>query len=298
MNEKLSHESTALTAPATKTLGQQARSLFNQATDVAGLCKELAKKKAIKIGKRSYVPVEVWTTIATAHGYMPTIKSVDVLKDGVTVIGIRSVAELRSIGTGEILSSAEGYVGSDESTWFGGVGTEWDQATNEERSYPIPKRADYAIRAMSQTRAISRVCRTAFAHVVVLMDVGLETVPAEEIIDVEAVREKQAGDEIEQKRKEEGTTVAQSEGKTGGKSTEVPRDESVSLEERFKNGKWKEVKIHFGTAYKGKKLGELDDGPLRGWFKWTPQPFNDKISDEDKILRTALNVAEQEYENR
>src|SRR3546814_8677098 len=34
---------------------------------------------------------------------------------------------------------------------------------------------------MAQTRAISRACRSAFAHVVVMMKAGLETTPAEEI---------------------------------------------------------------------------------------------------------------------
>ena len=45
----------------------------------------------------------------------------------------------------------------------------------------LPKRADYAIRAMAQTRAISRACRSAFAHVVVMMNAGLSTTPAEEV---------------------------------------------------------------------------------------------------------------------
>jgi hypothetical protein len=34
---------------------------------------------------------------------------------------------------------------------------------------------------MAQTRAISRACRSAFAHVVVMMDAGLSTTPAEEV---------------------------------------------------------------------------------------------------------------------
>jgi hypothetical protein len=34
---------------------------------------------------------------------------------------------------------------------------------------------------MTSTRAIRRVCRSAFAHVVVLMGAGLMTTPAEEV---------------------------------------------------------------------------------------------------------------------
>jgi hypothetical protein len=49
-------------------------------------------------------------------------------------------------------------------------------------SKKLPKRPDYAIRAMAQTRAISRACRSAFAHVVVMMNAGLETTPAEEMM--------------------------------------------------------------------------------------------------------------------
>jgi hypothetical protein len=52
-------------------------------------------------------------------------------------------------------------VGDDERTWS--------------------KRDEYAKRAMAQTRAISRACRSAFAFVVTMMDAGLETTPAEEV---------------------------------------------------------------------------------------------------------------------
>src|SRR3546814_16249625 len=47
----------------------------------------------------------------------------------------------------------------------------------------MPKRADYAIRAMAQTRAITRACRSAFAHVVVMIDADLATTSAEEVPD-------------------------------------------------------------------------------------------------------------------
>jgi hypothetical protein len=62
---------------------------------------------------------------------------------------------------GMVLSQAEGFVGNDEATWN--------------------NRPEYARRAMAQTRAISRACRSAFAHVVVMMNAGLSTTPAEEV---------------------------------------------------------------------------------------------------------------------
>jgi hypothetical protein len=63
--------------------------------------------------------------------------------------------------TGAVICEAEGFVGDDERTWS--------------------KRDEYAKRAMAQTRAISRACRSAFAFVVTMMDAGLETTPAEEV---------------------------------------------------------------------------------------------------------------------
>jgi hypothetical protein len=63
--------------------------------------------------------------------------------------------------TGSVIATAEGFLGTDEPVWA--------------------KRPEYAKRAMAQTRAISRACRSAFAHVVVLIGGGLETTPAEEV---------------------------------------------------------------------------------------------------------------------
>lgn len=76
---------------------------------------------------------------------------------------------------GAVIAEAEGFVGEDEPTWFGGTVTAYG------KTKVLPKRADYAIRAMAQTRAISRACRSAFAHVVVMMNAGLSTTPAEEV---------------------------------------------------------------------------------------------------------------------
>jgi hypothetical protein len=63
--------------------------------------------------------------------------------------------------TGVVICEAEGFVGDDERTWA--------------------KRDEFAKRAMAQTRAISRACRSAFAFIVTYMDAGLETTPAEEV---------------------------------------------------------------------------------------------------------------------
>ena len=75
--------------------------------------------------------------------------------------GIRATGQVRRIDTGEVIAEAEGFVGDDEKTW--------------------QKRPEFARRAMEQTRAINRACRSAFAFVVTMMDAGLETTPAEEM---------------------------------------------------------------------------------------------------------------------
>lgn len=129
--------------------------LMRRATDVAAVCKAVVTNLATDIQGKRYVPVEGWCTIAAAYGCAPSIREVVEEERG-----IRATAELKR-ADGTIVASAEGFCGLDEPMWS--------------------NRPLYARRAMAQTRAISRVCRTAFAFVVTLMDAGLSTTPAEEI---------------------------------------------------------------------------------------------------------------------
>jgi hypothetical protein len=130
--------------------------LIRQATDVAGVCREIVLKTACNIQGKKYVKCEGWMAIATAHGCLASSRDVQKVDGGFTAIG-----EIRRISDGVVLSMAEGFVGRDEKRW----------STADE----------YACRAMVQTRAISRACRAAFAHVVVMMDAGLSTTPFEEV---------------------------------------------------------------------------------------------------------------------
>ena len=129
---------------------------IKRSTDVAGACKEIVTRTSIKIQNRKYVPVEGWMAIATAHGCNLSATDVKQVEGGISARGI-----VRRISDGLILGEAEGFVGDDEKTWA---------------SRPL-----FARRAMAQTRAMSRAARSVFAHVVVLMDAGLETTPAEEM---------------------------------------------------------------------------------------------------------------------
>ena len=140
--------------------------LMQISSDVAAVCSEIVKKTAIQIKGRRYIRVEGWQALATAHGCVAGCRDVERVSGGFSAIG-----ELRRISDGGLLAVAEGFVGEDEIVWFGGQdrsGKTW------------PARPIYAVRAMAQTRAISRVCRSAFAHVVVLIDENLSTTPAEE----------------------------------------------------------------------------------------------------------------------
>lgn len=135
-----------------------AAELFRNATDVAGVCGAIVKQTAQAIQGRKYVRVEGWQAIATTFGCFASARDVER-----TTTGFRAIGEVRRMSDGAVLATAEGFVGDDESTWA--------------------SRPEYAKRAMCQTRAISRACRSAFAFVVVMIDAELSTTPAEEVPD-------------------------------------------------------------------------------------------------------------------
>lgn len=131
---------------------------IRQASDVAGACRAIVMETAQQIGRgdKKYVRVEGWQSIAVAHGCVASARDVERLEDGYRCIG-----EVKRMDNGQVISQAEGFLGDDEPMWA--------------------SRPTYAKRAMCQTRAISRACRSAFAHIVVLIDKDLSTTPAEEV---------------------------------------------------------------------------------------------------------------------
>jgi hypothetical protein len=136
--------------------------VYRASTDAAGLCRDIVLKTAQKIQGRQYVKVEGWQAIAIAHGCAASADHVErVTDEGMT--GFRAIGIVRRMSDGAEIARAEGFLGDDETVWA--------------------KRPVYARRAMVQTRAISRACRSAFAHVVVLIDANLSTTPAEEVPD-------------------------------------------------------------------------------------------------------------------
>lgn len=135
---------------------------FRASTDAAGLCGEIVKQTARNIQGRRYVTVEGWQAIAIAHGCAVSALDVERVNDE-GMSGFKCVGVVRRMEDGQEIARGEGFLGDDENTWN--------------------KRPVYARRAMVQTRAMSRACRSAFAHVVVMIDAGLSTTPAEEVPD-------------------------------------------------------------------------------------------------------------------
>ena len=133
---------------------------YRASTDAASLCREIVLKTAQNIQGRKYVKVEGWQAIAIAHGCAASADHVERVEDG-DMSGFKAIGIVRRMSDGAEIARAEGFLGDDETMWF--------------------KRPVYARRAMVQTRAISRACRSAFAHVVVLIDANLSTTPAEEV---------------------------------------------------------------------------------------------------------------------
>jgi hypothetical protein len=151
----------------------------------------------------------------------------------------------------------------------------------------MPKRPDYAIRAMASTRAVSRVCRAAFSHVVVLMDAGLSTTPAEEVPDGGFDHDNREPEQTAQPAARQPAQRAEPRNVTPAKDDAPASDAPQSS--------WRTVKIHFGKK-QGVTLGQLESqGQLEWWLtEWQPREYQGKISTENLALRAALDAAQKE----
>lgn len=265
---------------------------FREATDIANICREIVLKRSKEIGDRQYVQVEGWTSIAVAHGCMATIREGSVQEifgaDG-KVIGTKAYAEVVRQLDGKVLSGAEGFVGADEPLWYGGEDFWYNRDTQKEEVYIRRKRPAFAIRAMAQTRGISRACRTAFSHVVVLMNAGLSTTPAEEMgVDDDEINPLIASNGPA-KHTEKPVDKEEPE-----KKAEIPVGELADLEKQFESGRWEKVKVHFAQNA-GRPLAELPNEIILWYaFKWNGSMKGKPPSQDDKILRAACNVAVRE----
>ena len=73
-----------------------------QATDVAGVCKDIVHQTAQSIGGRKYVRVEGWQAIATAHGCVASARDVEKIEGG-----WRAIGEVRRMDTGSVTIKEE-----------------------------------------------------------------------------------------------------------------------------------------------------------------------------------------------
>lgn len=236
--------------------------LHRISTDVAGVCKEIVLKTSLSIQGRKYVRVEGWEAIATAHGCFAGAEDAQAVYDPATqeVIGWKAKGILRN-SNGQTIATAEGFVGIDE--------------VDREGKPTWGSRPMYACLAMAQTRAISRVCRSAFAHVVVLMDARLSTTPAEEVpaggfvdVDAEPVPEPQGGGD------------------------DVPYDEP---QKASGDEEWRSYPIPYGK-WKGKPMGEVPQRPLWGfWKNHTVEDQNGEFSPKNAEFRAMLDEAGKHY---
>ncbi len=135
----------------------QPRQVMERNQSVANACREIVMRCSVKLQGKQYIQAEGWQALANLSGYSPRIDEVVELDNG----DCRAVCSLVRLADGEVIARAEGYVGTDERTWA--------------------NRPRYARRAMAQTRATSRACRSALAFLVPLIDASLSTTPAEEI---------------------------------------------------------------------------------------------------------------------
>ena len=228
------------------TVRENPAELMRQSSDVAGVCREIVKKTAHPIQGKNYVCVEGWQSIATAHGCVAGAEEPKVV-DG----GVQSMGYVKRMSDGMVLSTGYGFVGDDEKTWS--------------------KRPEFAKRAMAQTRGISRACRSAFSHVVTLMDAGLMTTPAEEMSGVEEAKGSRQTTIKQPPKKEAPKTVDVAEVGKGEPTNNHQGNHQTTtpIGDLPVKGEWFAHTLGFGK-HKGKTLGDIAEEDPQ-YLEWLPK---------------------------
>ena len=234
---------------------------MGKAHNVASACKEIVSKETVSIQGKAYIKCQGWQAIAIAHGCFAGAEDAKREHDSQNEhIGYSAKGYVRN-SNGQVISTGEGFVGFDE--------------TDRNGNFTWKGRAEYAGRAMAQTRAISRACRSAFAHVAVMM--GYEATPAEEV-------------------PAEGFNPTP-------KDVKKPSTAPQSAKEGQSGGSWREHFVHlpFGDM-QDRALGTLSPKDLAYLYdKWMPKKTADKKyppNQKDKELMAALIAMKSDMDRR
>jgi len=145
-------------APLQNLFGTDVPSLFmERATGVATVLTDVLKKRQLvkRIGNREYVLLEGWTLLGSLLGVFAQVEWTRPIETGWEA---RAVVRTMS---GAVVGSAEAMCSRNEKTWS--------------------TRDEYAIRSMSQTRALAKALRMPLGFIVELA--GYAATPAEEMPD-------------------------------------------------------------------------------------------------------------------
>lgn len=123
---------------------------------LAGVIK--GKNLYVVLGGKAYVTVEAWTLLANMLGVHPIVRETSEIEDHEGNRGWQARVEVFN-SQGALIGAGESMCCRGEKNWA--------------------NRDDYALRAMAQTRAISRALRNPLGFVVKLA--GYEPTPAEEM---------------------------------------------------------------------------------------------------------------------
>lgn len=258
--------------PALRSPEQDAVATYRLSTNAATACAAIVKQTASVIQGKKYVACTGWQAIAVAHGCTASSCHVERVEGG-----FRATGQVRRMDTGAVIAEAEGFVGEDEPVWFGGT---------DKRGKRHEKRADFAIRAMAQTRAISRACRSAFAHVVVLIDKNLGTTPAEEmqgVVDHMADSAPFAGNTLHEAAEEIAQQTGNTESQYRANKRKVAIDNDWVITNTTPKGKDQQIAAYIDLAETPDHVSKILNNNAE-WILQSPQKATIE-EDAERLLR-------------
>lgn len=155
----MDNEAIEIVAHAPMQMTQTPEQSIHQAEQAAAALRDMvfSKIKPATISGKQYPLVEHWTTVASFYGITPKVTETKYVEYG-GAKGWEAYAEAIRADSGLVISRAEAMCMDDEPRWKG--------------------RPIHQLRAMAQTRAVSRCLRNVFSRIMVLA--GVEPTPADD----------------------------------------------------------------------------------------------------------------------